>query len=647
MANTYKDIVITPFRGDANNNPVIRLSSGDSTTNADMNVRFYAVSNGTLSFEGSSGQLFSVTNDLTGILFSVNDISGIPSLEIDANGKITMAAFGGNVGIGTSNSIYKLDVAGDMRVTGNVILGDSNTDTITINGTTITFGNNQSFDAGTLFIDAVNNRVGVGIVTPTSNLHVFGTANITSNLVVQGADVFVTMSGANTAVGTGANTYLLSVISGANTAVGTGANTYLLSVIAGANTAVGTGANAYAATVGTGANTYLLTVIAGANNAVGTGANAYAATVGTGANTFLLSVIGGSNTIVTAAFAKANAALPNTGGTISGDLVVQGNVTISGLTTYANTQTLLIGDNILTLNADLPSNVAPSENSGIEVDRGSSNNVAILWNESTDKWTFTNDGTNYLNIASTTDVGVAFDKANAANLLAFNTGIGANSYTDSTNTFLRSVISGANTAVGTGANTYLLTVIAGANTAVGTGANAYAATVGTGANTYLLTIIAGANAAVGTGANSYTDAANTFLRSVIAGANTAVGAGANAYTNAANAFLLSVIAGANAAVGTGANTVGGAAFSAANTAQTVAVAAFTKANTSSGAAYYQGNNGDVGAATGLGDIFRVHTNTLTANVTITSGNNAICAGPITIQSGKTLLIQANARVVIS
>lgn len=92
MANTYKDIVITPFRGDANNNPVIKFSSGDATSNLDMNVRFYAVSNGTLSFEGPSGQMFSVTNDMTGSIFSVNDISGLPVIDVNANTNTTISA---------------------------------------------------------------------------------------------------------------------------------------------------------------------------------------------------------------------------------------------------------------------------------------------------------------------------------------------------------------------------------------------------------------------------------------------------------------------------------------------------------------------------------------------------------------------------
>jgi hypothetical protein len=93
MANTYKDIVITPFRGNAINDPVIKFSSGDATTNSDMNVRFYATSNGTLSFEGTAGQLFSVTNDLTGTIFSVNDISGLPIMEVFSDNTILMGDY--------------------------------------------------------------------------------------------------------------------------------------------------------------------------------------------------------------------------------------------------------------------------------------------------------------------------------------------------------------------------------------------------------------------------------------------------------------------------------------------------------------------------------------------------------------------------
>jgi hypothetical protein len=40
----------------------------------------------------------------------------------------------------------------------------------------------------------------------------------------------------------------------------------------------------------------------------------------------------------------------------------------------------------------------PSENAGIEVERGTSTNVLIRWNETSDRWEFTNDGTYYQTI---------------------------------------------------------------------------------------------------------------------------------------------------------------------------------------------------------------------------------------------------------
>jgi len=103
----------------------------------------------------------------------------------------------------------------------------------------------------------------------------------------------------------------------------------------------------------------------------------------------------------------ANTKLNLSGGTIAGDLVVSGNITVSGQTSYANTIHLLIGDNILTLNADLPAASSPSENAGLEINRGSSANVALIWNEGTDNWTFTNDGTNYFRIPTNTAVETA------------------------------------------------------------------------------------------------------------------------------------------------------------------------------------------------------------------------------------------------
>ena len=100
-----------------------------------------------------------------------------------------------------------------------------------------------------------------------------------------------------------------------------------------------------------------------------------------------------------AAFTTANNALPKAGGTITGDLVVNGNLTTSGTRTYANTTNVQLGDNIITLNAEIPSGLAPTENAGFEVNRGSSANVSLVWNEANDNWTATNDGSYFYVLA--------------------------------------------------------------------------------------------------------------------------------------------------------------------------------------------------------------------------------------------------------
>ena len=55
-----------------------------------------------------------------------------------------------------------------------------------------------------------------------------------------------------------------------------------------------------------------------------------------------------------------------------------------------------------------------------------------------------------------------------------------------------------------------------------------------------------------------------------------------------------------------------------------------KAGTTGG--FYKGDNGDVGS--GLGDIFRVNYQELTADVTIDADENASCAGPLTVDYGR-------------
>jgi len=129
MANTDKNILITPNKGQTAY-PKIEFTGADNNT-----VSLTVLDDGTLSFEGSAGQLFSISDDLTGTIFSVNDVSGIPSIEVDDTGEVRIAEYYGRVLIGTStdNGTDKLQIDGSISASGGF---KGNADTATKLATT-------------------------------------------------------------------------------------------------------------------------------------------------------------------------------------------------------------------------------------------------------------------------------------------------------------------------------------------------------------------------------------------------------------------------------------------------------------------------------------------------------------------------------
>jgi uncharacterized protein YcfJ len=67
------------------------------------------------------------------------------------------------------------------------------------------------------------------------------------------------------------------------------------------------------------------------------------------------------------------------------NLTVQGDLNVEGTQTILNTSTVEIEDPILLLSNNTSG--APSSNAGIQIKRGTSDDVTFIWNESTDKWT--------------------------------------------------------------------------------------------------------------------------------------------------------------------------------------------------------------------------------------------------------------------
>lgn len=115
------------------------------------------------------------------------------------------------------------------------------------------------------------------------------------------------------------------------------------------------------------------------------------------------------------AYTAANNSNLLLGGTISGDLVVSGNLTVSGNSTILNIETLAIEDNDITLNSNVTG--SPVFNASITVNRGTSTNTFLRWNEDVDKWGWSDDGTIFYSFDT---VFSAYNQANSAYAAANN-----------------------------------------------------------------------------------------------------------------------------------------------------------------------------------------------------------------------------------
>jgi hypothetical protein len=82
---------------------------------------------------------------------------------------------------------------------------------------------------------------------------------------------------------------------------------------------------------------------------------------------------------------------------ITGNLQVGGNLNVIGTVNSVNTTQINIEDNKVKLNSNFTG--TPTTDAGLTVERGTETDVEILWNETSDTWTLTNNGTAYHAIA--------------------------------------------------------------------------------------------------------------------------------------------------------------------------------------------------------------------------------------------------------
>ena len=120
--------------------PVIQINEG--------NVGIGTTTPGAkLDIQGTQGQLFSVTDDLSGSIFAVADISGVPILDVNSDGT---SYFDGNVGIGVTAPDTKLviqdvtkSLIGNVAGTAQGTLSLVSSDALAVDiGASMVFGGN-------------------------------------------------------------------------------------------------------------------------------------------------------------------------------------------------------------------------------------------------------------------------------------------------------------------------------------------------------------------------------------------------------------------------------------------------------------------------------------------------------------------------
>ena len=96
-------------------------------------------------------------------------------------------------------------------------------------------------------------------------------------------------------------------------------------------------------------------------------------------------ITGGTGVTVSSGEVAIGQAVATTSDVTFNDVTVSGNLTVSGTTTNVNTETINLADNQIVLNSNYTGS-SPTENGGIEIERGTQANKTLVWNETDDKW---------------------------------------------------------------------------------------------------------------------------------------------------------------------------------------------------------------------------------------------------------------------
>lgn len=277
-----------------------------------------------------------------GLTKTYNDSTGVTTLDLDDT-TVTAGSYGSSTEIPT----FTVDAQGRLTAAGSTtistdldIASDSGTDTISLLSETLTVSGGEGIDtsisAGTITIsgeDASDTNKGIASFNSTD-------FSVTNGHVSLAKDPVITLSGD---------------VAGSATMTNLGDVT-ITTTVQPNSVALGTDTTGnYVATIAGTVNEITVT---------GSGSETAAVTIG----------------------------LPDDV-TVSGNLTVNGNLEVQGSINSISTTEVNIIDNKVVLNSNVTG--APSADAGIKVERGTSSDVEILWNETSDQWQLTNDGSSY------------------------------------------------------------------------------------------------------------------------------------------------------------------------------------------------------------------------------------------------------------
>ena len=338
--------------------------------------------------EGTDTLSFGQANITIGsnALLSYNTFSG--DLTVATNGAVTLATVNSNVGsFGSGSAIPVVTVNAKGLVTAvstqsvNIvtttdIAGDSGTDTITLGTDTLTFA------GGTGLTSAVtNNNISIALDNTAVSAGSYGGSTAIPVITVdaQGRITGASTSSINTDLVSDTTPQLGGTLDANGNTIDMGTNILTDTNLGQFITAYGWGNHASAG--------YLTSISADSINDTHID-------FGTGSNQVSTADIP-EQTNLYYTDSRADARITNA---LGGNITITGNLTVNGTTTSVNSNEVNIGDNIIKLNSDETG--TPSQNAGIEIERGTATNVAFRWNETSDVWQFTNDGTTYNNLGT-------------------------------------------------------------------------------------------------------------------------------------------------------------------------------------------------------------------------------------------------------